>query len=148
MTPNLFSPEHYLADLLMSGQVVSRILIRPKPARPTPLGAEGYLWPKYKNTSVLALLDGQFWHRLLELGVQNLELTDSIQGVSQAVFTGMAPNTIKAYTRWLQKFQEFCQKIALEWKETSYMEVAVFLQSLVDHRPAGMTVAQAAAAIS
>ncbi len=65
----------------------------------------------------------------MDLGVQNPELFDSIQGISEAVLTGMAPNTIKAYTRWLQQFQQFCHKIHSDWKEVSFPEVAVFLQS-------------------
>ncbi len=72
----------------------------------------------------------------------------AVQGVSEAVFTGIAPNTAKAYTRWLRQFQDFCNQISTDWTEASAPEAAIFLQLQVQRGLAGAMIAQAAAAMS
>ncbi len=65
-----------------------------------------------------------------------------------AAFGGLAPATIKAYCKWLEKFQTFCRKIGVQWDKAGPAEIAIFLQELVDTGLAGGTAAQASCAIS
>ncbi len=113
------------------------------------------LWGQLLKNKVLllkntfsALFSAGFWDELGMLGEQFPELFPSIHGVSEAVFAGVAPNAAKAYSRWLNQFQEFCAKIARDWTEASAPEAAVFLQTLVNRGMTGTSVAQAAAAIT
>ncbi len=100
------------------------------------------------HSVVSAIYHGPFWDKLHNIGIKNPDLLDSIQGVTQAAYTGLAPNTVKAYNRWLKQFQQFCTKVHTDWTEATHPEVAIFLQSLVHRGLAGTSVAQASAAIS
>ncbi len=115
--PRSAAPDNHLAGDRLSGLVVSRIESRLK-----------------RSTGLLALFQGHFWDRLLDIGVKNPDLVDSVQGVLQAVFTGLAPNTTKAYRRWWEKYCQFCARLNTKWTEAEFVEVAVFLQNLVKPR--------------
>ncbi len=132
------------------------IQLNPPPPQPSPeVAPKGYhlllLSSQICETTYgvcSAWLMGSIWERFCKLQREQPELEEDIRGVMNAITGGCAKLTITAYSSWLKKFTEFCNKIRIPINEVMAAEAVLFLQGITKQGYPGSTDVQAQAVLS